>query len=59
MTPAKHQYTVLKQICQHIPTNLVSKNCLGLSVLTSNHEHFRAGLTLYLCFMSRLLTASR
>ncbi|WP_085756057.1 DUF4372 domain-containing protein [Sedimentisphaera salicampi] len=25
MTPAKQQYTILKQICQHIPAHLVSK----------------------------------
>ena len=25
MNPAKHQYTILKQICQHIPAHLVSK----------------------------------
>ena len=25
MKPAKHQYTILKQICQHIPAHLVSK----------------------------------
>ncbi|AQQ10495.1 Transposase [Sedimentisphaera cyanobacteriorum] len=25
MTPAKHQYSILKQICQHIPAHLVSK----------------------------------
>jgi len=25
MKPAKHQYTILKQICQHIPAHLVPK----------------------------------
>ena len=25
MKPVKHQYTILKQICQHIPAHLVSK----------------------------------
>ena len=25
MKPAKHQYTILKQICQYIPAHLVSK----------------------------------
>lgn len=25
MTPAKHKYTILKQICQHIPAHLVAK----------------------------------
>ena len=25
MKPAKHEYTILKQICQHIPAHLVPK----------------------------------
>ncbi|MHB0946057.1 MAG: DUF4372 domain-containing protein [Sedimentisphaerales bacterium] len=32
MKPAKHEYTILKQICQHIPAHLVPKLALSFGI---------------------------
>jgi hypothetical protein len=43
MKPTKHEYTILKQIYNHIPAHLV-QNLPELSEWTRRHDHFHHGV---------------
>jgi hypothetical protein len=47
MKPAKHQYTILKQICQHIPAHLVAKLARSFGVGKKARSFF--ALVTYYC----------
>jgi len=58
MKPAKHQYTILKQICQHIPAHLVPKLARSFEV-DKKHAPFRLGHISWPCCMCKLPIAYR
>ena len=58
MQPAKYNYTVLKQICQHIPAHLVPKLARDFGV-DQQARIFHLGHTLWLCCMFSSRTVFR
>ena len=58
MKSAKHEYTILKQICQHIPAHLVPKLALSFGI-DRKARSISPWSILLPCYMSRLRIVSR